>query len=167
MPALSENDGGGQAEAGRGDRGCARSSGQAQGPRLAGFVWAIACITSDPPAATGTEDAGYRTTPKLARPKLARNVAVAEHGAPASLRLAPCSPPSSTLRAGSAGGLGPCLILVANSGGEPDQAIICRVANCDMRVFAERVSLCHSETLTKLTATAVITCCKRVFANPM
>ena len=36
-----------------------------------------------------------------------------------------------------------------------------------MRVFAERVSLCHSATLTRLTATAVMTCCKRVFANPM
>ena len=59
------------------------------------------------------------------------------------------------------------VILVANSGAETDQATICRVANCEMRVFAERVSLCHSETLTKLTATAVITCYKRVFANPM
>jgi hypothetical protein len=44
---------------------------------LAGFVWAIACITSDPPAvATGTVDAGDRVTPELAR-----NVAVAQHGA--------------------------------------------------------------------------------------
>lgn len=76
---------------------------------LAGFVWAIACITSDPPAvATGTEDAGDRAIPELAR-----NVAVAEHSTPASLRLAPCSPPSSTLRAGSAGGQGPCLTAAA------------------------------------------------------
>ena len=68
---------------------------------LAGFVWAIACITSDPPAvATETEDAGDCATPELAR-----DVAVAEHDAAAGLRrLAPCSPPSSTLRAGSAGG---------------------------------------------------------------
>ena len=59
------------------------------------------------------------------------------------------------------------VILVANSGAQPDQATICRAANCEMRVFAERVSLCHSATLTRLTATAVMTCCKRVFANPM
>jgi transposase len=45
---------------------------------LAGFVWAIACITSDPPAvATGTENVGDRATPELAR-----DVAVAEHGTP-------------------------------------------------------------------------------------
>lgn len=76
---------------------------------LAGFVWAIACITSDPPAvATGTEDAGDRATPELAQ-----DVAVAEHGVPACLRLPPCSPPSSTLRAGSAGGLAPCLTAAA------------------------------------------------------
>jgi len=59
------------------------------------------------------------------------------------------------------------VILVANSGAEPDQATICRAANCEMRVFAEGVSLCHSATLTRFTATAVMTCCKRVFANPM
>jgi hypothetical protein len=64
-------------------------------------------------------------------------------------------------------GLRPSWILVANSGAEPDQATICRAANCEMRVFAEGVSLCHSATLTRLTATAVMTCCKRVFANPM
>jgi aspartyl-tRNA(Asn)/glutamyl-tRNA(Gln) amidotransferase subunit A len=59
----------------------------------------------------------------------------------------------------------------SDTGGEfrrpSDQATICRAANCEMRVFAERVSLCHSATLTRLTATAVMTCCKRVFANPM
>lgn len=76
---------------------------------LAGFVWAIACLTSDPPAvATGTVDAGDRAISELPR-----DVAVAEHGAPAGLRLAPCSPPSSTLRAGSAGGRGPCLTAAA------------------------------------------------------
>jgi len=64
-------------------------------------------------------------------------------------------------------GLGLMLILVVNSGAQPDQATICRAANCEMRVFAERVSLYHSATLTRLTATAVMTCCKRVFANPM
>ena len=87
---------------------------------LAGFVWAIACITSDPPAvATETEDAGDCATPELAR-----DVAVAEHDAAAGLRrLAPCSPPSSTLRAGSAGGRslplrrrGPCLTAAARGG---------------------------------------------------
>jgi transposase len=62
---------------------------------LAGFVWAIACVTSDPPG-----------------------VAVAEHGAPSCLSLAPCSPPSSTLRAGSAGGLRPCLTAVARGAGK-------------------------------------------------
>ena len=65
------------------------------------------------------------------------------------------------------GGLRPSLILVANSGAQPDQAAICRAANREIRVFAERVSLCHSATLTRLTATAVMTCCKRVFANPI
>jgi hypothetical protein len=59
------------------------------------------------------------------------------------------------------------LILVANSGAAPDQAAICRAANCEMRVFAKGVSFCHSATLTRLTATAVMTCCKRVFANPI
>jgi hypothetical protein len=59
------------------------------------------------------------------------------------------------------------MILVANSSVEPDQATICRAANCEMRVLAEGVSLCHSATLTRLTATAVMTCCKRVFANPI
>ena len=42
-----------------------------------------------------------------------------------------------------------------DTGGEfrppSDQATICRAANCEMRVFAERVSLCHSATLTRLT----------------
>ena len=53
---------------------------------LAGFVWAIACITSDPQAvATGTEDAGYHATTELAR-----DVAVTEHTTAATLRLAPC-----------------------------------------------------------------------------
>jgi hypothetical protein len=42
---------------------------------------------------------------------------------PTSLSGVPCSPPSS------AGGLRPCLILVANSGAEPDQATNCRAAN--------------------------------------
>ena len=62
-------------------------------------------------------------------------------------------------------------VINCDTGGEfrrpSDQATICRAANCEMRVFAERVSLCHSATLTRLTATAVMTCCKRVFANPM
>jgi hypothetical protein len=64
-------------------------------------------------------------------------------------------------------GLDPYVILVANSGAEPDQATICRAANCEIRVFAEGMLLCHSATLTRLTATAVMTCCKRVFANPI
>ena len=64
-------------------------------------------------------------------------------------------------------GLWPSLILVANSGAQPDHATACRAANREIRVSAERVSLCHSATLTRLIATAVMTCCKRVFANPI
>jgi transposase len=76
---------------------------------LAGFVWAIACITSDPSAATaGTMDTGARSAGDLAGA-----CAVAEHAAPAGPSGAPCSPPSSTRRAGSAGGLRPCLTAAA------------------------------------------------------
>ena len=67
--------------------------------------------------------------------------------------------------------VGPATSVNVDTGGEfrrpSDQATTCRAANCEMRVFAERVSLCHSATLTRLTATAVMTRCKRVFANPM
>jgi hypothetical protein len=52
-------------------------------------------------------------------------------------------------------------ILVAISGAEPDQATNGRVANCEIQVCAEGVSLCHSAALTRLTATA------NVFANPI
>ena len=62
---------------------------------------------------------------------------------------------------------GPNMILVANSGAQPDHATACRAANREIRVSAERASLCHSATLTRLIATAVMTCCKRVFANPI
>jgi hypothetical protein len=61
----------------------------------------------------------------------------------------------------------PRLILVANSSAQRDHATMWRAENREIRVFAEGVSLCHSATLTRLTATAVMTCCKRVFANPM
>ena len=64
-------------------------------------------------------------------------------------------------------GLATIMILVANSGAQPDHATACRAANREIRVSAERASLCHSATLTRLIATAVMTCCKRVFANPI
>ena len=64
-------------------------------------------------------------------------------------------------------GVPPRVILVANSGAQPDHATACRAANREIRVSAERASLCHSATLTRLIATAVMTCCKRVFANPI
>jgi transposase len=74
---------------------------------LAGFVWAIACITSDPPTtATATAGTGDRANPELAGD-------ITEHVAPTCPSVASCSPPSSTLRAGSAGGLRPCLTAAA------------------------------------------------------
>jgi len=53
------------------------------------------------------------------------------------------------------------------SSAQRDHATMWRAENREIRVFAEGVSLCHSATLTRLTATAVMTCCKRVFAKPM
>jgi transposase len=75
---------------------------------LAGFVWAIACITSDAPAVGGAVDASGRSARHLEG-----DCAAGEHPAPICPSVPPCSPPSSMLRAGSAGGLRPCLTAAA------------------------------------------------------
>jgi len=85
---------------------------------LAGFVWAVANITADPATATaGTADMGGRGARDQAGDR-----AVAEQSAPACLSRAPCSPPSSTLRAGSAGGLRPCLTAAARGAAKTSEA---------------------------------------------
>jgi hypothetical protein len=62
-------------------------------------------------------------------------------------------------------GLDPTLILVANS--ISDHAAGCRAAKREQRVLAVGLAVCQSAILTRLTAAAVMMCCKWVLANPI
>jgi hypothetical protein len=55
-------------------------------------------------------------------------------------------------------GLNPTVILVANS--ISDHAADCRAAKREQRVLAGGLAVCQSAILTRLTAAAVMTCCK-------
>src|SRR5271166_221382 len=62
-------------------------------------------------------------------------------------------------------GLDPTLILVANS--VSDHVAGCRAAKREQRVLAVGVAMCQSAILIRLTAAAVMTCCKWVLARPI
>jgi hypothetical protein len=57
------------------------------------------------------------------------------------------------------------LILVANS--ISDQTAGCRAAKREQRVLAVGLEVCQSAILTRLTAAAMMMCCKWVLANPI
>jgi hypothetical protein len=59
----------------------------------------------------------------------------------------------------------PTVILVANS--VSDHVAGCRAAKREQRVLAVGVAMCQSAILIRLTAAAVMTCCKWVLARPI